>query len=243
MSKFWNDDIKNSLIGGLYAQLIWVAPTSIYLLVKKLYSNVSFSEAWRDINLFLNQDLEVNLSLTPAIIIIFLITMLMALAFRLLINRDPFKWKFDGFLGMNGKGVDSDNPVYSITSFQAVAYNSLNRAVTDVSGFVEVDSTKEKFPMYINRNGNPVPSETLFSIPSKEKLSICAFFGKDIESFSSFKGIEPSVFKGRYIPFTFVVIVEDKEFRYSFKEKRITKLIDSFTMSTKSRRNGPLFKD
>jgi hypothetical protein len=115
-------------------------------------------------------------------------------------------WNFGQFLGMHSGTFDKNAPVpqFRITTFQAFGRNVWSSRIDKITGYVEIDKTKERFPLLYNKDGHAVDLIQMPAIGSDEKTEVLCYFTHPREDYGSWQGIEPDAFLEEFTPFTFV---------------------------------------
>lgn len=116
-------------------------------------------------------------------------------------------WNFGQFLGMISGAFDKNirGPQFRVTTFQAFGRNVWSSRIDKLTGYVEIDKTKERFPLLYNKDGRAVDLIQMPAIGSDEKTDVLCYFTHNKEDYGSSRAtIEIDRFLKEFTPFTFV---------------------------------------
>jgi len=162
---------------------------------------------------------------------------------KLIRGKEPITWSFPTYYLGGGAQLEHGVSVHRISTFQCSGINTSERPITNLNGYIYIDRSGEKFPLKLNKNGVVTNINEMIALPPKEKVDIVIFFGDkgDIRDYPSYKGYEYKKFFERYTPFTFISIINGKEYKHYFSKENIKKLIDEWIFPA-PKSQGPIYK-
>jgi hypothetical protein len=149
-------------------------------------------------------------------------------------------WNFISFLGMSsGSPTGAPDPQFIVQTFQAFGRNTWSSTITKIEGYVEIDGTGERFPLFLSKDGTSVDLAQMPPIENDERIEVVCYFTQDRSLWGSWQGgIETNSFLNRYTPFTFVVSINGgKERKYPFSTEDCRTLIQSYKDGVLRHRN------
>ena len=149
-------------------------------------------------------------------------------------------WNFISFLGMSsGSPTGAPDPQFIVQTFQAFGRNMWSSTITKIEGYVEIDKTGERFPLFLSTDGTSVDLAQMPPIENDERIEVVCYFTQDRSLWGSWQGgIETNSFLNRYTPFTFVVSINGgKERKYPFSTEDCRTLIQSYKDGVLRHRN------
>ncbi len=238
---FLNKDIRNIVIGTIITSVIlWAAP-HLYAYLKGKVTDVSYGSSLSSVRTWVTTNLHISLT-TVLLIITVILTLLCAIWIHEIVGRkEPVKWTFDHFLSM-GQLNEKGSMVWRIRCFNIQGINITDRPIKKIDGYIEVDRTGERFPIKLTKDGNIVEASHMLALPPNEQIDIFVFFSNTIKDYSAWKGFEPSEFVARYCPFTFITILNGKQYKHRFSMEHIKAFIDKRISSSVPTEKGPVFK-
>jgi hypothetical protein len=132
------------------------------------------------------------------------------------VGAGRINWNFGSFLGITCGGTP--NPQCRVQTFQALGRNGLPSTITKIAGYVEIDRTRDRFPLLLNKDGRAVDLELMSPLENDERVEVCCYFTQDRSRWDgSWPGVESNRFLEHYTPFTFFVSINGgEESKYEF---------------------------
>ena len=232
-------------VGGkiITAFTMYIFSTALPSLINDIFSNRGVSDLYQFMNKWFMTYIGVSLnSLYYLLLTLFFFGFVGFVLVKSLLSISPIKWSFDDFLFIEGYNMES-NPGWLIKSFEATGVNRTKKPISNIKGYLESDYTGERFEMKFTNNGELKDIKSLIAIPPGERLNITVpFRQKSINDYAEWKGLSPSRFLDRYVPFKFVCEIEGKIYEYKFSEKKIKNKLFSIIYKRRYKKGGPIFR-
>jgi len=141
------------------------------------------------------------------------------------VGAGRINWNFGSFLGISCGGTP--DPQCRVQTFQALGRNGLPETITKIAGYVEIDATRDRFPLLLNKDGRAVDLELMLPLENDERVEVLCYFTHDrLRWDGSWPGVEPNWFLEHYTPFTFIVSINGGEkSKYQFSTEACRTLI------------------